>query len=594
MASPVRAVRRAVGQVPRAVLAATLAFGLLLALWSTALPLGDAPDETAHADLVFHLATGVPYPRHDQRKFGIALEQLCLDMTAATRACPRKTDIVSATSIRRHTRANAPPKAARPNFNDDGGDKEIGPFNQMLQHPPLYYWAMSEVIRVERFVLPGTGLPPLDREFALLRLVNVVLVMPLPLLAWWACRRLGLGGDIGVIASLIPFAIPQLLHIGSVLNNDNLLTLLVGVLTVLLAGVVRGDASRRTALAVGIVTALALLTKAFALVLPVVVAAAYVVASWRARPRREPAIGLVIAGIVSAALGGWWYVRNLVRGDGIAPSTDEKRLNSSLRPRGFHADPALWLRKFGALFTDRFWGWFGWYTVRISIAVIIGATVILLTSMVLGVATIGRAPRAPGATPATPGRFTGRFTGPLVRLQPVGPVGRLDLGVLLLPTALFGMFVMARSWNLYSRTSQFSFIQGRYLFGTVVGMVLVAAVGLQWLAGRWAVVGTFGWVVLMQVEGLRRVLSGYWGDRGSGPVDQVRALVAWSAWPGEWLAVGGVVLLAAASWLAFEVARTTRRPLVAGPPSVGPPDVAGREPMVDLPEAPQVVTRVAP
>src|SRR6476659_5762668 len=63
--TPVRAIRRAVAQVPRAVLAATLLFALLLALWSTALPLGDAPDETAHADLVFHLATGAPYPHFD-------------------------------------------------------------------------------------------------------------------------------------------------------------------------------------------------------------------------------------------------------------------------------------------------------------------------------------------------------------------------------------------------------------------------------------------------------------------------------------------------------------------------------------------------
>ena len=61
----------------------------------------------------------------------------------------------------------------------------------MPQHPPLYYEAMAGVLRVERWLLPGDDLPPLDREIGLLRLANVLLLVPLPLLAWAIVRRLG-------------------------------------------------------------------------------------------------------------------------------------------------------------------------------------------------------------------------------------------------------------------------------------------------------------------------------------------------------------------------------------------------------------------
>ncbi len=558
VASSVRAVRRGASQVPRPVVAATLVFGLLLALWSVALPLGDAPDEPAHADLVFHLATGAPYPRHDGRKLGLAVQRLCRDTAAAIRACPGEDEVVTSTNIRPHTAANAPPRGSRRDFNQDGGDDEVGSFNQMLQHPPLYYWAMSGIVRAERFVLPGKGLPPLDREFALLRLANVLLVVPLPLMGWWACRRLGLAGEIGIVASLVPFAVPQLLHIGSTLNNDNLLTLLAATLTVLLAGVVRGDLSLRTAGGVGVVTGLALLTKAFAVVLPLVVAAAYVVAWYRWRTRLRKAVaGLTTAALLSVAVGGWWYIRNVLRGDGLSPTTENGRLTSRYRPPGFHTDLPLWLRRFGSLFTERFWGWFGWFTVRISIAVIIGATVVLFGAMAAGVASVRSAPRAHLAKDEAQGVAQ--------------PIGRVDVGVLLLPATLFGAFVVARSWSLYGRTSLFSFIQGRYVFGGVVGIAVVAAVGISRLTGRWAAIATFGWAVVMQSEGLRRVLSGYWGARGSGPLDQVRALVAWNAWPGQLLVVGAIALVATTGWLAIEVALTSRRAPVARPPTSDPP-----------------------
>ena len=46
-----------------------------------------------------------------------------------------------------------------------------------------------------------------DRELALLRLANALLVLPLPLLAWWAARRFGLADDAAVTAALLLFCV---------------------------------------------------------------------------------------------------------------------------------------------------------------------------------------------------------------------------------------------------------------------------------------------------------------------------------------------------------------------------------------------------
>ena len=218
--------------MPAVVLAATLAFGALAAVWSVVAPLGEAPDEPAHLALVLHLAEGRPYPAYDGLANQAAIIRLCRTYAAATRACPREGEAVTRTSMRRHPRSEAPDKASRPAWDDEGGATSVGQLNQMPQHPPLYYQAMASVLRVERWL--GGGPMSADRELALLRLVNAALIAPLPLLAWWAARRFRLGEVAAVTAAVATFAIPMLTHIGSTLNNDNLLTLLAAIGTALL------------------------------------------------------------------------------------------------------------------------------------------------------------------------------------------------------------------------------------------------------------------------------------------------------------------------------------------------------------------------
>jgi small subunit ribosomal protein S36 len=508
------------GRVPRVVLAATVAFALLGAVWSVVAPLGEAPDEPAHLALVLHLADGNPYPAFDELENQVAIIRLCRTYAAATRACPNEGEEVTATSTRRHPRADAPDKGERPAWDHEGGDARLGQLNQMPQHPPLYYQAMATVLRVERAVLGGPS--STDRELALLRLANVALIAPLPLLAWWAAKRFGLDDDTGAVAAVAVLAVPMLSHIGSTLNNDNLLTLLASVLIALLAGVVRGDRSLRTGALVGLVTALALLTKAFAAVFPPLIVVAYLIGARRALLRP-----LAVAGGVTVLGAGWWYLGVRSRTGSFAPSIEGRRLTSALQPPGFQPDLGRFVGEFASKLDQRFWGSFGWYTVRVSWGWALLATVVVLAAV---------------ATALAPRRGAGDST-------------RLQRTFLLLPIGALGAFVLLRARSLYVTTGQFPFIQGRYLFAGLVGVFVLVAAGARRWSARWALPGTLAVAGVLQGHALRRCLADWWGGPGLGPRGQVQAMVAWSAWPGELLGLLAVVALAAAGWLVAEVVR---------------------------------------
>ncbi|MEZ5182000.1 MAG: DUF2142 domain-containing protein [Acidimicrobiales bacterium] len=515
-------------RVPRIVLAACLAFGALGAIWSVVAPLGEAPDEPAHLALVLHLADGGAYPDFDELHNQVAILRLCRTYAAATRACPREGEEVTATSIRRHPRAEAPAAGERPAWDDAGGDERLGQLNQMPQHPPLYYEAMATVLRVERGL--GGGPWSTDRELALLRLVNVALVAPLPLVCWWAARRFGLDDGTGAIAAVAVLALPMLAHIGSTLNNDNLLTLLGAVLMALLAGVVRGDRSWRTAALVGATTALALLTKAFAAVFPPVVLVAYLVGL-----RRSALRPLVVAGGATLVGAAWWYLRVRSRTGSFAPSIETRRLTSDLQPPGFSPDPTRFLGELASKLDQRFWGSFGWYTVRVSWWWALLATVVAAAAVLTALV-----PRAREGEPT-----------------------RLQRAVLLLPFLALGAFVSLRAWRLYATTSTFPFIQGRYLFAGLAGVLVLAAMGVARWSARWGLVGTLAVAAVLQGHALRRALADWWGGPGLGPRGQARALAAWSAWPGALLGMLVLVAVAAGAWLVSEAVRS--RPVGSDP-----------------------------
>ncbi len=540
--------------MPLVVVAATVAFGALAAVWSVVAPLGEAPDEPAHLGLVLYLADGHGYPDYDGLHSPSAVNRLCATYAAATRACPRDGEAVTATSVRRHPAAHAPDKAARPAWDDAGGQVPVGRLNQMPQHPPLYYEAMATVLKAERGLHGGPW--SLDRELALLRLVNVLLVLPTPLLAWWAARRAGLDDLVARTAAFVPLAFPMLTHIGSTLNNDNLLTLCGGILVALLAGVLRGDRSWRTGLAVGAVTGVALLTKAFAIVFPPVIVLAYLIGLREGRdpddvpPRtaarflRPLARPVLVAGASTLVLSAWWYIGVRVRTGQFAPTTEDERLSTALQPPGFHPSAWEFLTRYARDLDQRFWGSFGWYSVRLSTGLTYLLTLVLVA---LVAAAIVRGSR------------TDEGAGP----------DRVVLFALLLPMGALKLFVMQHAWVLYARTSKFQFIQGRYLLAGIAGLAVVVAVGAVAALGKRANVAPLAVAVAaaaLQLWSLRRCLVGWWGGPGVGPNGQRRALTAWSGWPGEVVGVLCLGLAVAAALALVAIVVGSGRPVGSDDP----------------------------
>jgi 4-amino-4-deoxy-L-arabinose transferase-like glycosyltransferase len=541
---------------PRAVLVATLLFGMVTALWTVAVPAFRAPDEAAHLDLILYLADGNGYPSYDGRYFG---EEVNFDtdryLVNLTQPWPRFDE------------ADATPRGERPDADDLGLEPDAGArrndarragypyvYNQMPQHPPVYYVAQAAVLRFERWVLPGHGIPSMDRELGLLRLMDVLMVMPLPLLAWATVRRMGGSDRAGTIAALLPLGVPQLMHIGAAITNDALFMLLGGILAVLLAGVGRGVRTRRTDLAVGLVLGVTLLTKAFAVMFVPWVAVAYALAAWTAR-RWRPLLDGALAGAVAAAVGAWWWVRNWVVEGEPAPTTETLTRTTAQQPDGFEPDALRFLLFFPARLLSRTWAWVGHGTPKFELP---GWVVLVLAVLVAaaGVAAFLAARRGRG-TDAGASEVAEAPTGVEAVAAGVGP-RRVDVLAAWLPALLVALFVARRSVGLYETTGKVAFVQGRYLFGALVPPMAVVGLGVAHKLGKAGPLATLVFVAALQAAVLGEVVAGAWS--GPGFFGPVRGALAWSPWPP--LAVGLVAagVVAATAWLVADGVRAIRRP----------------------------------
>ena len=234
------------------------------------------------------------------------------------------------------------PRGERPSFGELGGHTPVpgSQPNQMVQHPPLYYWAEAVVLR-----LPGVSHLAWDLQVWLMRLLSVAFLLPVPILCWATARRIlteihpiDNAPALAALAAAVPLTLPNLVRDGSSVSNDSLLILTTSVVLYLACRVMTGDLSRRTSVWMGISLAAALLTKGFALVLPPIILAAYLVGAWRQEPGARsrwrtlwPALVAPAAGGCSAACGGCatWSNTAACRSTDTAPAT--KRCCSARR-----------------------------------------------------------------------------------------------------------------------------------------------------------------------------------------------------------------------------------------------------------------------
>lgn len=480
--------RSDVRAAPLAVWAALVLHVFLLLLYTTLQPAYRGLDEAAHIDMVVALPNPVDWPGPGGK-----------DISADTAATYDEAGHDGLPFARLGVDQAAVPKSDRPAFGGAGPNLRLAETNQMVQHPPLYY----VVVAAGDALVPGSDDWPFDRRIALLRLLSLLMVAPLPLLCWLGARRLGLPALAGVVAAFVPLTMPSVHRVGASVSNDALLVLLIGAANVLAIAVAGGDLRRRTAVALGLLSSAAILTKGTALVLPFVIVLSYAVAAYRRRALAPVVPPLLITSLLVAGLSGWWYVRNLV-------------LHGAVQPNGYAGGVLPYPKQQGGGLT----AWGPGYV----------DTMLFRFWSALG------QPEPPGLPDALSTGLTLGLLALVGAALVLAARQRLVVAVALLPFAGTLALVALGSYVNYQAYDRFVGVQGRYLYPTLVGLAVAAALALTRLAGparRAVPLLVLGLAGLMQYLAAEAVLETYWTppenvfDLAAGFV----ALEAWSPLP---------------------------------------------------------------
>ncbi|OHV32391.1 hypothetical protein CC117_25215 [Parafrankia colletiae] len=548
---------RLLRSVPLPIWLITALFGALLASWSVLVPQYHAPDEPNQVDAVMRLVQGAgwPHPGHAfVRPDGVGAIAASPYGSAAV---PYELDFAPIDE------AGATARDDRPTWDELGDTRQAngevqppGDIQQLVQHPPLYYLVGAAAL----WALPGDGDGlRWDVTIGTLRLLSALMVMWLPLLAWAGAHRLSGGNRIAATcAALLPLAVPQLSHIGSSVNNDNLLVLTAGLATVTIIYVLRGDTSPRTAALAGLFIGLALLSKSLGIVLVPMAVLAYLVA-WR-RARQDAAAGgrsvatgadrdapfllsdtglltvpadatrfpwrqLLLGGTVMVAAGGWWWIVNIVRYRTFQPETPGFPLGDDL-----DGDWASYLDVLVNGAARRWWGSFGWFETNLPMEVVGAASVVVIVLFALALVR-GRDGRA-----------------------------RVNLLFLLWPTlGLFGLMTL-QATMAFTDHGHVSGISGRYLYGGMTALAIGVGLGASTFGRNVARVFPVLFLVAaaaIQWWSVRSVLRHFWKPVGGNLSDAWEAMTAWSPWPPSamvatmWTGAGlAVAVLVACVWIA--------------------------------------------
>ncbi len=509
-------------RLPPAVWLITAVHVLLAVAYTVLLPTWRGPDEPHHVDLALRAADGQDHPAWDSAFISVAVNQTLGEVQFFEGSQHLEADAAS-------------PRADRVSFDGDLLDVGSPAPNQLAQHPPGYYVVLGAASEVAEAIIPGDE--AFDATVGTMRLLNALLVAVASPAAYLIARRLGAHRGPAIAAAVIPLAIPQWAAIGGSVNNDNLQTAQLAVLAVLVTRIATGDRSWGTALLAGAVAGAGMWIKGFGLVGAPWVVVAYVVGAQRQwRPAVLRAAG---ATAIAAAIGSWWWLANLLDEGDLQPSL----LLLPDAPPGFEPDGWWWLKRFVPWMARRFWGWFGWFDVKMPGPVVFGASLLLVVLVVLGV----RAAKRPAVALA-----------------------------LLLSFAFLLAAAAQLAWDGYVSSGTTPGMQGRYLFPSVPVLAALAALGLQRLLAardRVAPIVVWGAATAMQLVALAVLVPWYWGERGASPTDRLQALGAWSPWPG--LVTAMMLLAAAVGWVLLGmslVGDVRRAPVLAAPRSARPED----------------------
>lgn len=319
------------------------------------------------------------------------------------------------------------------------------------QQAPLYYWLMAPVL----WALRGTSLATQVMAVRWLGVLLASLVIPL---IYTAAREVFADDDIALGCALIVALMPSLAFLVARVGNDGLAMVLFTVLMT--------KAGQRPAI-MGITIGLGLLAKAYFLTAVPAVACLLLY-----RRAKRPA---VIALGTAAAIGGWWYVRNLVA-FGAPAGMDDTEVIPKLGFAGAlrHASDIHWTRAIDAtLFSHLYCGGWSWLTVRSWMYHVLYA--------LLAVAAIGllRRWKRPG------------------------------LGW---PLVLYLWFWVGILWDvvLIFLTKNVSASMGWYLYALVGAEVMLTIAGLSVFLGKWAAPTCLTLFAALDLWGMHRLAIPYY------------------------------------------------------------------------------------
>lgn len=427
-----------------AVIGVTAVFVLLLATWAYVNPALHGPDELANVDAAVHLAMGGSWPAAGDLHYIQGL-------------------------LAQNVPAHLAPAADRGSFAAIVGDgSENALVNPMSQHPPTYFLVQAVVAHVLDFAARRWDIVVLG-----MRLVDVVVMAPVPLLVWASVRRATRSPRLAVAAAVALFAVPQLAQLGSSVSvwvpviTAGLLATWLGI------RILTGDRSWWTALALG--GALAVGTAVMAggfIAVPFAVLAVLLSRSDARVPTgsdarlpagsdtRVPtgsdtsavgvrplgALGRLLRVLVVLAVPlvttGWWYARQFVRTG--TPQPDAYPAVTMPWPKFESPAPTQFAGAFWNGLSDSFWGRLGRYEWPLSSIIVDTFTVLALTVVVWGAAR----------------RTADRRT-------------MLVAGVLPLTAVVV---VLVRDWATYAGHLGVTVNQGRFLFPAIAALLVTQAV----------------------------------------------------------------------------------------------------------------------
>lgn len=482
-------------------------FAAAMGLHAILVPLYHGPDESKHVDMLFAVREPGGWPGPPGRR----MNEQVVRSTQAVGFEPGRAA---------RTADEAVPRAQRPALEELAPDTPSEVRNQMWQHPPLGYVGTAAALGVVTAVVPASAGWSHDQVIGLARLLDGLVLVPLPLFAYWAARRLTGPGTAASSAAVLAAAVPAAAHIGGTVTNDGLLVALLGLLTVPLVHVATGDLSLRTAAVTGVVAGLALLTKGFALFAPLWIASAYALAAWRGGPalrRRAGAAAAVAAGLLGV-VGGWWWLRNLLQLGVVQP----QGIVFPAASPGFVPDVGSWVAAAARLLPRTFWGYFGWIEAPLPWPAVAAAAGVVTAGVALAVAA--RPPQA-------------RWR-------------RADVALLLGALAGTAGIMLYGSWSIYAATGERVALHGRYLLPGLVGLAVAAALGLATaVPTRWRralPAGLLAGAGALHVTAFAALLDRYWMPAGATYAEGVGAALAWSPW--EPTIAAGAVLLGAGAF----------------------------------------------